>query len=154
VAPGTGILLQNGMIWFNPEPGQPNSVAAGKRPLVNMVPVLGFRRGEPAFALGAPGGRKIVSVVPQVISNMVDAGDAPQAAMEVPRLHTEGGDVLVDDRVGDRALAALRKMGHPVVPKRVEPGSFHFARPIGIRIGKKGLEAGLDPQSAATAMGV
>ena len=23
VVPGTGILLQNGMLWFDPEPGQP-----------------------------------------------------------------------------------------------------------------------------------
>ena len=68
-----------------------------------MVPVLAFRKGEPLFTLGAPGGRKIVSVIPQVISNMVDAGDAPQAAMEAPRLHTEGGELLVDDRVGEAA---------------------------------------------------
>jgi gamma-glutamyltranspeptidase/glutathione hydrolase len=154
VVPETGILLQNGMIWFDPEPGHPNSIAPGKRPLVNMVPVLAFRRGEPHFALGAPGGRKIVSVIPQIVSNLADAGDTPQAAMEAPRLHTEGQDLWVDDRVGESALAALRRMKHPVVPKRVGIGTMQFAKPIAIRIGKKGLEAGLDPLSDASAAGV
>ena len=124
VVPGTGILLQNGMIWFDPEPGRANSVAAGKRPLVNMVPVLGFRQGRALFTLGAPGGRKIVSAIPQVISNMADAGDAPQAAIEAPRLHTEGGELLVDDRVGEAAVTALRKRKHPVTPKHCSVGEF------------------------------
>jgi gamma-glutamyltranspeptidase / glutathione hydrolase len=154
VVPGTGILLQNGMIWFDPEPGRVNSIAPGKRPLVNMVPVLAFRKGEPAYTLGAPGGRKIVSVIPQVISNMADAGDAPQAAMEAPRLHDEGGELLVDDRVGDTVLAALRKRGHPVTPKDCSVGNMFFARPIAIRITRKGLEVGLDPTSDASAAGV
>src|SRR5262249_49474212 len=55
VVPGTGILLNNGMIWFDPEPGKVNSIAPGKRGMVNMVPVLGFKRGKPYLALGAPG---------------------------------------------------------------------------------------------------
>jgi gamma-glutamyltranspeptidase len=154
VVPGTGVLLQNGMIWFDPEPGRVNSIAPGKRPLVNMVPVLAFRKGEPAFTLGAPGGRKIVSVVPQVISNMADAGDGPQAAMEAPRLHDEGSELLVDDRVGEVALAALRTRKHPVTPKDCTVGNMYFARPIAIRITRKGLEAGLDPTSDASAAGV
>jgi gamma-glutamyltranspeptidase/glutathione hydrolase len=153
VVPGTGVLLQNGMIWFDPEPGRVNSIAPGKRPLVNMVPVLAFRKGEPAYTLGAPGGRKIVSVIPQVISNMADAGDGPQAAMEAPRLHDEGGELLVDDRVGEAALAALRKRKHPVTPKDCTVGNMYFARPIAIRITKKGLEAGLDATSDASAAG-
>ncbi|HKZ05358.1 MAG TPA: gamma-glutamyltransferase [Methylomirabilota bacterium] len=153
VVPGTGVLLQNGMIWFDPEPGRVNSIAPGKRPLVNMVPVLAFRKGEPVYTLGAPGGRKIVSVIPQVISNMADAGDGPQPAMEAPRLHDEGGELLVDDRVGDAALAALRKRKHPVTPKDCTVGNMYFARPIAIRITKKGLEAGLDPTSDASAAG-
>ena len=154
VVPGTGILLQNGMIWFDPEPGRVNSVAAGKRPLVNMVPVLGFRKGKPLFTLGAPGGRKIIAVVPQVISNMADAGDGPQAAVEAPRLHTEGGELLVDDRIGEAAVAGLRKRKHPVTPKHCSVGNFFFARPIAIRITPKGLEAGLDATSDASAAGV
>lgn len=154
VVPGTGILLNNGMIWFDPEPGRPNSIGGGNRPLVNMVPVLGFRRGEPYFTLGAPGGRKIVSIIPQILSNMIDVGDAPQAAMEAPRLHTEGGDLWVDDRVGPARIAALKKMGHPVTPKTVSFSSFFFARPVAIRIVRQGLEAGLDPWSDASAAGI
>jgi gamma-glutamyltranspeptidase / glutathione hydrolase len=154
VVPGTGILLQNGMIWFDPEPGRVNSVAAGKRPLVNMVPALGFKKGEPHLAVGAPGGRKIISAIPQVIANMVDLGDSPQAAIEAPRLHTEGGDLWVDDRVGETSLKALRRMGHPVVPKRTDPGTLYFSRPVAIRVTKKGLEAGLDPYHDAAAAGI
>jgi gamma-glutamyltranspeptidase/glutathione hydrolase len=154
VVPGTGVLLQNGMIWFDPEPGRVNSIAPGKRPLVNMVPVLAFRKGEPVYTLGAPGGRKIVSVIPQVISNMADAGNSPQAAMEAPRLHDEGGELLVDDRVGEAALGALRKRKHPVTTKDCTVGNMYFARPIAIRITRKGLEAGLDPTSDASAAGL
>ncbi len=154
VVPGTGILLNNGMIWFDPEPGTPNSIESGKRPLVNMVPVLAFRKGEPYFTLGAPGGRKIVSVIPQILSNLTDAGDSVRAAMEAPRLHTEGGDLWVDDRIGPAKIAALKKMGHPVVPKTMTFSTFFFARPVIIRIIKQGLEAGLDPWSDASAAGI
>jgi gamma-glutamyltranspeptidase/glutathione hydrolase len=154
VVPGTGILLQNGMLWFDPEPGRANSVAPGKRPVVNMVPALGFRQGEPYLTVGAPGGRKIVSAIPQVIANVADAGDTPQQAIEAPRVHTEGGELWVDDRVGEKSLAALRRMAHDVVPKHQSYGTLYFARPVAIRIGKRGLEAGLDPLCAAAAAGV
>jgi gamma-glutamyltranspeptidase/glutathione hydrolase len=118
-----------------------------------MVPVLGFKRGAPHLTLGAPGGRKIVSAVPQVIANLVDGRAGPQAAIDAPRLHTEGGPLEVDARVGDRALADLRRRGHDVLPRDETYTSFHFARPIGVRITPRGLEAGLDSLGAAAAAG-
>jgi gamma-glutamyltranspeptidase / glutathione hydrolase len=153
VVPGTGILLNNGMIWFNPEPGKANSVGSGKRGLVNMVPVLGFKRGQPSFTLGAPGGRGIVSGIPQVVSNIVDLKASPQAAIEAPRVHTEGAEVLVSTRVGDKALAGLAKKGHVVVPKEETYSSLNFSRPVAIRVTPKGLEAGCEQYSAASAAG-
>jgi len=153
VVPGTGILLNNGMIWFNPEAGKANSVAAGKRGLVNMVPVLGLKRGQPSFTLGAPGGRGIVSGIPQVVSNIVDLKATPQAAIEAPRLHTEGAEVLVSTRVGEKALAGLAKKGHAVVPKEESYSSLNFSRPIAIRVTPKGLEAGCEQYCAAWAAG-
>jgi gamma-glutamyltranspeptidase/glutathione hydrolase len=153
VVKGTGILLNNGMIWFDPEPGRANSVAPGKRALVNMVPALGFRRGAPYLTVGAPGGRAIVSAIPQVIANLVDRRVSPQAAVEAPRLHTEGGDVLVSTRVGDAALAGLARRGHAVVPKDESYSTLNFARPIAIRVTPKGLEAGLEQYGTAWAAG-
>jgi gamma-glutamyltranspeptidase / glutathione hydrolase len=153
VVPGTGILLNNGMIWFDPEPGKANSVGPGKRGLVNMVPVLGFRRGAPSFTLGAPGGRGIVSAIPQVLSNMIDLKASPQAAIEAPRVHTEGAEVLVSTRVGDKALAGLARRGHKVVPKEESYSSLNFARPVAVRVTSRGLEAGLEQYSAAAAAG-
>ena len=153
VVTGTGILLNNGMIWFDPEPDKPNSIAPGKRALVNMVPVLAFRKGEPYLTLGAPGGRRIVSAIPQVIATLVDERGSLQAAVEAPRLHTEGGELLVDARVGKGALDGLGRLGHTVVPREETYATLNFAKPVGIRVGKKGLEAGLDPLRPAAAAG-
>jgi gamma-glutamyltranspeptidase / glutathione hydrolase len=153
VVPGTGILLNNGMIWFDPRPGRANSIAPGKRALVNMVPVLGFRGGRPHLTLGAPGGRRIVSAIPQVIATLVDTGCSLQAAIEAPRLHAEGPQLLVDTRVGDAALAALRRLGHDVAPREETYATLNFAKPVGIRVGRRGLEAGLDHLRPAAAAG-
>jgi gamma-glutamyltranspeptidase/glutathione hydrolase len=103
--------------------------------------------------LGAPGGRKIISAIPQVLSGLVDMRLSPQAAIEAPRLHTEGGDLWVSDRVGDAALAGMAKMGHPVVAKHEDLSTLFFSRPVAIRVTSKGLEAGLDPLRAAAAAG-
>ena len=61
----------------------------------------------------------------------------------------------MDDRVGEAALAGLRKRKHPVTPKHCRPyGNLFFARPVAIRVTRKGLEAGLDATSDAAAAGV
>jgi gamma-glutamyltranspeptidase / glutathione hydrolase len=153
VVPGTGILLNNGMIWFNPEAGRPNSVAPGKRALVNMVPVLGFKKGEPYLTLGAPGGRRIVSAIPQVIATMVDSGSDLQEAIEAPRLHAESAETLVDGRVGERVLAALARLGQRVAAREETYATLNFAKPVGVRVGRRGLEAGLDTLRPAAAAG-
>src|SRR5579883_2663009 len=36
VLPGTGILMNNGVMWFDPRPNRPNSMAPNKRALTNM----------------------------------------------------------------------------------------------------------------------
>lgn len=153
VVPETGLLLSNGMIWFDPEPGRPNSIEPGKRALVNMTPFLALRDGAPYLAVGAPGGRKIVSAVPQVLSNLIDFALGPQAAVEAPRLHTEGGPVQVDDRMGAATVSELRRRGHRIVPLTETYSSFYFARPQVIEVTRRGLAAGVDHLRPATAMG-
>src|SRR5256885_6801319 len=74
VLPATGILMNNGVMWFDPRPGAPNSLGPAKRPLTNMCPVIARREGRPWFAIGASGGRKIFPAVLQIASFLIDHG--------------------------------------------------------------------------------
>lgn len=94
-----------------------------------------------------------MSAIPQVIASLVDGGGSLQAAIEVPRLHTEGAELLVDDRVGSTALRGLARRGHAVVPRQESHASLNFAKPVGIRVTPRGLEAGLDVLWPAAAAG-
>ena len=47
IVPGTGVLLSNGMVVFNPKPGAANSIAGFKRGLNNMSPVVALKEGRP-----------------------------------------------------------------------------------------------------------
>jgi hypothetical protein len=61
--------------------------------------------------------------------------------------------VLVSTRVGEPALAGLAKRGHSVVRKEETYSTLNFARPVGIRVTPKGLEAGVEQYGAAAAAG-
>ena len=92
--PDSGVLLNNGMMWFDPRPGGPNSVVPGRKPLCNMCPVVGRKSNGDWFALGACGGRKIFPAVFQLASFIMDFNmDAGQAAHQ-PRIDVSGTEML------------------------------------------------------------
>ena len=100
LAPGTGLLLNNGIMWFDPRPGGPNAIAPGRQPLSNMCPAIGVH-GQRRFALGASGGRRILPAVLQVASFLTDFGLGLEEAFHQPRLDVSGPDlVTVDARLG------------------------------------------------------
>ncbi|WP_313029310.1 gamma-glutamyltransferase family protein [Brucella sp.] len=101
VAPSLDLLMNNGMMWFDPRPGQPNSIAAGVKPLANMCPIIASKDGIPHLALGAAGGRQIMPAVAQILSYIDVFGISPEAALHAPRIDASG----VKLRVGERAQA-------------------------------------------------
>ena len=108
VLPETGVLVNNGVMWFDPRPGRPNSMAPGKRPLTNMCPVIARRDGKAWFATGASGGRKILPAVFQMCSFLVDHGLDLEAAAHHPRIDVSDPDmVTMDPRLAPEVQAAL-----------------------------------------------
>ncbi|HEV2301353.1 MAG TPA: gamma-glutamyltransferase [Stellaceae bacterium] len=105
VLPGTGILMNNGVMWFDPRPGRPNSIGPGKRALTNMCPVIASREGRPWFGVGASGGRRILGAVMQVGSFIVDFAMSADEAAHHPRVDVSGSDRLAIDA---RMPAAVR----------------------------------------------
>jgi gamma-glutamyltranspeptidase/glutathione hydrolase len=132
VLPGTGILMNNGIMWFDPRPDGPNSLAPGKRPLANMCPTLAFTADGRALALGASGGRKILPAVLQVLSFVLDHGQDLGAAFARPRIDLSGGELLTfDSRLADEVKATLAgRWPSREMPPLAYPLSF--ACPVGV----------------------
>jgi gamma-glutamyltranspeptidase/glutathione hydrolase len=126
VARGTGILLNNEMDDFTSKPGVPNdygliqgernSIQPGKRPLSAMSPTIVLRPdGSPWFALGSPGGPRIISAVLQTIVNVVDFEMNIQQAIDSPRIHHQWlPDELVFEPFGlsSDTASSLENRGH------------------------------------------
>ncbi len=112
--PQTGILMNNGIMWFDPRPGGPNAIAPGKRPLSNMCPTVVERADGLRFAVGASGGRRIMPTVLQLISFLVDFGMNVDEAFHQPRIDVSGTPaVTADARLAPEIIRALATR-HPL----------------------------------------
>jgi gamma-glutamyltranspeptidase/glutathione hydrolase len=106
--PKTGITMNNGMLWFDPEPGKPNSIAAGKKPLCNICPVVVAKDGKAWFCIGASGGRRIVPAVAQLALMQIDRGMDVEAAFHQPRIDVSGvGPIRVNRDLPDAVKKAI-----------------------------------------------
>ncbi len=154
ISPRTGILLNNGIMWFDPRPGRPNSIAPAARPLSNMCPLIATREGAPWFALGASGGRRILAAVVQMASFLVDCGMTLEAAAHQPRINVDGGkSVELDPRLGELVAARIAQ-DLPVQPVEAMLAPNHYANPlVALRDGGicMGAAQVLSPASGAVA---
>jgi gamma-glutamyltranspeptidase / glutathione hydrolase len=156
VVPGTGILLNNATTWFDPRPGAVTSVGPGKRILSAASPMLIRRNGKPFAAIGAPGGRRIISAMTQVALNLMEYGKGMQESISAPRMHAEGPASEVSERLGEKVLEALKSMGHVVEPRAEGINGAAFARPSGIQIDPETgeLRGGVFQYTPATAVAI
>ena len=97
VLPQTGVTINNGIMWFDPTPGGPNSLSPGKRCLTNYAPVLAHAADGRRLALGASGGRRILPAVTQILSFVMDYGMDLDAAIHQPRIDASEGAVVIGD---------------------------------------------------------
>ena len=95
--PQSGIMMNNGIMWFDPTPGGPNALKPGKRCLTNYTPVVSQAADGRRLALGASGGRRIMPAVMQILSFVMDYRMNLDAAIHHPRLDASEGDVVIAD---------------------------------------------------------
>jgi gamma-glutamyltranspeptidase/glutathione hydrolase len=112
------------MFWL--EEGLPSSLAPGRRPRTTLSPGLVVRDGEPWLAYGTPGGDQQEQWALHVLLRHVDRGLNLQEAIDAPEWHTDHlissfyprgvqlRSLAVESRLGDDAIADLRRRGHEV----------------------------------------
>lgn len=125
---GYGFLLNDQMENFSIKVGYPNrhgmiegtnnAIAPNKRPLSSMSPTMILKNGKLYAVLGSPGSGKIISVVAQVIVNLIDYKMDIVTAVEAPRFHMQWQpDELDIERFSFNkdTQQILKKMGYKVV---------------------------------------
>jgi gamma-glutamyltranspeptidase / glutathione hydrolase len=125
VLPGSGLLMNNGMMWFDPVPGRANSIAPGVQPLANMCPLI-LKKGQRAVAaLGAAGGRTIFPNLLQIISAIGDFGLSIEDALSIPRIDASTPKILISSRDQEGVLPSLAaRYEVEVVDEEVHPARF------------------------------
>jgi gamma-glutamyltranspeptidase / glutathione hydrolase len=127
VADGTGILLNNELDDFAARPGAPNAYGLvggdanapgpGKRPLSSMSPTIVFRDGRVFMVTGTPGGSRIITMVLQVILNVIDHRMNIAEAVAAPRIHHQWlpDQVFAEQGLSPDTIRLLEAKGHKVV---------------------------------------
>jgi gamma-glutamyltranspeptidase/glutathione hydrolase len=146
----TGILLQNRGGGFRIQPGHPNCIAPGKRPLHTIIPSLVTKNGRAVMPFAVMGGQYQPVGQVHVLTNMLDYGCDVQEAIDMPRgLHYEGVYQL-EDGVPAAIVEGLKKLGHKTTSVVPPLGG---GQAIWIDWDKGTLTGGSDPRKDGCALG-
>lgn len=144
VLPESGVPMNNGIMWFDPRPGRPNSIGAGKRPLSNMLPALAVSGDAPWLAIGASGGRRIMPAVMQLLSFLIDYRMPLEAAFHQPRLDASvPGQPVLDPQLDPAIRAAVTAHFPQAVERARVPFPLTYACPSAVLIGDDGARIGM-----------
>lgn len=125
VSPQTGILLNNGVNWFDPRPGRVNAIGPAKKALANYSPMMITGPGDDVTAIGGSGGRKILPAVYQALIHLTQ-GMELEDAIAAPRYDLSAPPTLVvDARFGRATIDRLAERFPVVLTERMEhPNNF------------------------------
>lgn len=149
--PGAGVMLHNRGASFRLEPGHPNGIAPRKRPLHTIIPGMLMKEGRAVMPFGVMGGHFQPVGQVHLLTNMLDFGMDPQAALDFPRgFHFEGIYAL-EAGVPEATLEALRSRGHAVARSNEPLGG---GQAIWIDAARGVLIGGSDPRKDGCALGL
>lgn len=166
IVPETGVFLQNRAALFSMDPEHPNALVGGKRPYHTIIPGM-LTKGDEFFAsFGIMGGFMQPQAHLQVLSNLVDLGQNPQQALDMPRfcLNVDagtglgaaepGGEVLIEKGYSFDEMAALRRKGHHISPVSGRQRGIFGGGQVITRDPQSGvIIAGSDPRKDGCAIG-
>ncbi|HET6469707.1 MAG TPA: gamma-glutamyltransferase, partial [Geminicoccaceae bacterium] len=150
VCPNTGVVFHNRGRAFRLDPRHPNVIAPGKRPMHTIIPAVAFRGGAPWLSFGVMGGNYQPVGHAHVLTNIVDWGMDPQAAIDLPRAMAYPGPLELEPGVPVRTVERLAAMGHAVRPANSPLGggqAILIDRERGVLVG------GSDPRKDGLALG-
>jgi gamma-glutamyltranspeptidase/glutathione hydrolase len=164
IAAGTGVLFNNRAgRGFSLTPGHPNEIAPGKRTMHTLNCYLAMKDNLPVIVGGTPGGDFQPQCGLQILTNLIDFGMDPQAAVEAPRWWSFPGtdpatinrdlELRVEAEMPEATVRGLEALGHRVARRR--PGVYDGKVQLIIRDPQRAVLMGAsDPRGDGAAVGM
>jgi gamma-glutamyltranspeptidase/glutathione hydrolase len=144
-----GIGFHNRGAGFTLAEGHPNEAGGGRRPMHTIIPGMIRRAGRVEMPFGVMGGAYQACGHARVVTNIVDFGMDPQAAIDAPRCFAGPEGMSLERGYRPEVAAALAAKGHRV---RIPDEPLGGAQAI--RIHDSGvLEGASDPRKDGCALG-
>jgi gamma-glutamyltranspeptidase / glutathione hydrolase len=146
----TSIALQNRGACFVADPGHPNCIGPGKRPLHTIIPCMVKKDGLVDMSFGVMGGDYQPMGHMTVAANRYVYGMDPQEAIDWARYFPKGGKVLAESGVPAHVIAGLAGKGHVMEASASPLGggqAIAIDRALGMLVG------GSDPRKDGFALG-
>lgn len=127
--------------------GTNNEPEAGRRSVSWSLPVMVLDdQGRPVLGIGSPGGRRIPTILGNVLVRWGLHGEPLDAAVEAPRYHLEG-DVLEFETLPDDGVAAsLLDRGYAGLEEPTPPYYFGSVQALEIDHDRGTVGGALDPR--------
>lgn len=153
VAPRSGVILHNRGQSFSLEPGHPNVIASGKRPLHTIIPGMLVKDRRAVMPFGVMGGHYQAMGHAHFLSKVLDYGLDVQQAIDLPRVFPVSGTTDVEaEHMLDRTTAAeLESRGFRIIPAEDPIGG---AQAIQIDWHNSTLLGGSEPRKDGCALGL
>ena len=144
-----GINFHNRGAGFNLTEGHANEAQGGKRPMHTIIPGMLRQDGRVTMPFGVMGGQYQPCGHARLLTNMVDFGLDPQAAIDAPRCFSGPKGMQVERGYAPEVRARLVEMGHDVNTPETPLGGAQA-----VLIHDSGvLEGGSDPRKDGCALG-
>ena len=144
-----GINFQNRGAGFTLTKGHPNEAAGGKRPMHTIIPGMLRQNGRVTMPFGVMGGAYQPNGHARFVTNMVDYGQHPQAAIDAPRSFSGEDGMVVERGYAPDVRAKLAAMGHDV---QIPDGPIGGAQAI-LMEDSGVLQGASDPRKDGCALG-
>ncbi|MBN9476447.1 MAG: gamma-glutamyltransferase family protein [Burkholderiales bacterium] len=162
LVPGLGIVVSHrgAQLWL--DPAHPSAMAPGKRPRLTPNPAMLVRGGRAEMAFGSPGEDAQTQAMVQMLCQHLDFGLDLQAAIEAPRVSSQGfpssfhphvfrpGAMLAEETLGASALEELSRRGHRV--QAIPRFSYGVGALCAVQSGAGGLLGAADPRRDCLAL--
>ncbi|MCQ0969601.1 gamma-glutamyltransferase family protein [Paracoccus sp. TK19116] len=112
LCPKTGVLFHSRGASFRLQPGHPNCIGPGKRPLHTIIPGMLRKDGRLIMPFGVMGGQYQAAGHAALMSALIDRGLDPQAAIDEPRSFAYEGVLRIEASHPSDVLDDLAARGH------------------------------------------